>query len=146
MRTLAMLCVATALALPGVAAALDYRSVAEATVLYDTPSAQGKKLFVVTKGTPLEVVVGLDQWVKVRDSAGTIAWIARKALSAQHTVIVTAPTADVRQQADAAAPLAFQAAHDVVLEMLDKNAAGWVKVRHRDGSTGYVRATDVWGE
>jgi len=22
----------------------------------------------------------------------------------------------------------------------------WVKVRHRDGSTGFIKNTDVWGE
>jgi len=45
-----------------------------------------------------------------------------------------------------ASPLAFSAARDLVLEMLDKSTTGWVKVKHRDGTQGFVRATDVWGE
>lgn len=145
MRSHALLAAAL-LVLPGVAAALDYRSVSETAVLYDTPSIQGKKLFVISRGTPLEVIVGLDQWIKIRDSVGSIAWIPRKSVSAQRTVIVTAQTAEIRQQADAASPVAFQAAKDVVLDFLDKTASGWVKVRHRDGSLGYVRATDIWGD
>ncbi|MFM7484790.1 MAG: SH3 domain-containing protein, partial [Burkholderiaceae bacterium] len=24
--------------------------------------------------------------------------------------------------------------------------SSWVKVRHRDGETGYAKASDVWGE
>jgi SH3-like domain-containing protein len=147
MRPYGFLLAAFAIAAPGVASALDYRSVSEVAVLYDAPSVKGKKLWVIQRGTPVEVVISLDQWIKVRDMTGTIAWIERKSLAGQRTVIVTSPTAEVRQQADAASPLAFTAAKDVVLDLVDKAPTnGWVKVKHRDGSQGYVRATDVWGE
>jgi len=139
-------CVAALALAPGLASALDYRSVAVAAPLFDTPSKQGKKEWVILKDTPVEVIVSLDQWVKVRDAAGTIAWMERKALSARRTVIVTGDNVPVRQQADVASPLAFTAARDLVLEMLDKSATGWIKVKHRDGTQGFVRATDVWGE
>ena len=33
----------------------------------------------------------------------------------------------------------------VVVEFVEPAAPGWAKVRHRDGPTGYVRATQVWG-
>jgi len=33
----------------------------------------------------------------------------------------------------------------VALEYLDKATTGWVKVRHRDGATGFIRSTQVWG-
>jgi len=40
--------------------ALDYVSVSSSSaILYDTPSLKGKKLFVVSKFTPLEKVVNL---------------------------------------------------------------------------------------
>ena len=146
MRTLALLLSAVALALPGAAAALDYRSLNQVGVMYDTPSIKGKKLWVVHRGTPVEAIISLDQWVKVRDAAGSIAWIERKALSATRTVIVTAASAEVRQKADAASPLAFTAGRDLVLEFVDKSSTGWVRVKHRDGASGYIRATDVWGE
>jgi hypothetical protein len=34
---------------------------------------------------------------------------------------------------------------NVLLELVDPEAGPWVRVRHRDGIAGYVRASDVWG-
>ncbi len=134
-------------ALPCAASALDYRSVSEVAVLYDAPSIKGKKLWVVQRGTPVEVIITIDKWTKVRDASGAITWIERKSLAAQRTLIVTAATAEVRQQPDPASPLAFTAAKDVVLDLADKTStASWIKVKHRDGTQGYIRATDVWGK
>lgn|SRR5574340_282415 len=127
------------------ALALEFRSVAEATLLYDAPSQRATPLFVVRRGTPVEVVVAVAGWVKVRDATGGIAWIDGKALSDKRMVIVTAPRAQVRGTPDAAAPLLFEADKDVVLELLEAAPPGWAKVRHRDGQTGYVRLNEVWG-
>ena len=44
--------------------ALDYRSVNEAAVLFDAPSQKAKPLFVIAAGTPVEVVVSIDAWVR----------------------------------------------------------------------------------
>ena len=53
------------------AAALDFRAVADpVAILYDAPSAKSGKLYVVNKGYPLEVVVTVEGWVKVRDANG----------------------------------------------------------------------------
>jgi len=137
---------ATGLALSGGALALDYRSVSVPVALfYDVPSAQGKKLFMVKEGTPLEVLVQVEGWTKVRDAEGTIAWIDRNALAARRTLVVTAPMADVRQSASAESPLVFQAEKWVILELLEAAPMGWAKVKHRDGASGYVRITQVWG-
>ncbi len=137
---------ATGLALSGGALALDYRSVSVPVALfYDAPSAQGKKLFMVKEGTPLEVLVQVEGWTKVRDAEGTIAWIDRNALAARRTLVVTAPMADVRQSASAESPLVFQAEKWVILELLEAAPMGWAKVKHRDGASGYVRITQVWG-
>jgi SH3-like domain-containing protein len=57
--------------------AADYRVTAEApTVLYDAPSAKARPQFVFGRDVPLEVLVGVDGWTKVRDVGGTIGWIA----------------------------------------------------------------------
>jgi SH3-like domain-containing protein len=145
MRLSRFLLTALAITLPGMASALDFRSVGEVAVLYDAPSTKGQKLWIIARGTPVEVVISLDKWVKVRDASGTIAWIERASLADQRTVIVTAATAEVRQAANASSPLVFSASKDVVLTLLDNPNTGWIKVKHRDGSTGYIRASDVWG-
>ncbi|WP_374479760.1 SH3 domain-containing protein [Zoogloea sp.] len=127
------------------AGASDFRSLAEPAILYDAPSKQGKPMFVIQRYTPVEAVVNIDRWVKVRDPAGSMLWLERRQLSEKRTVIVTAARADIRQKPDSAAPLAFEAVKDVVLELTDKPADGWVKVKHRDGTVGFVRANQVWG-
>ncbi|MCG6874703.1 MAG: SH3 domain-containing protein [Betaproteobacteria bacterium] len=129
----------------GAAAAGDYRSIAEPAVLYDAPSLRATKLYVIGRQVPVELIASDGTWVKVRDVSGELAWIDKKALSENRTVVVTAPVADVREKADDQAPLAFRAQQGVLLELLDMDLIGWVHVRHRDGATGYVRLSEVWG-
>jgi len=134
------------LATTGSAHAIDYVSVADSTaILYDAPSLMAKKIFVVSRYMPLEPVVNLDKWVKARDSSGKLAWIEKSALSSKRFVVVTAALATVREAPEAGAKVAFQVRQQVVLEWLESTGSGWLKVRHQDGATGYVSATDVWG-
>ena len=131
----------------GSAHALNYASVADSSaILYDAPSLKANKIFVVNRYLPLEQVVSLDDWAKVRDSSGSLAWIEKRALSNKRFVAVMAPLAMVHQTADADAPVAFNASQGVALEWLESSGTGWVKVRHPDGMTGYVRASEVWGD
>ena len=130
----------------GTGAAADFRSVAEnAAVLYDAPSAKAKKLYVVSHGYPVEVLVVVEGWSKVRDAAGELTWIESKQLSDKRTVMVRMPIAQVREAADDSAPVAFQAQQNVLLELLEVASGGWLRVRHRDGQSGYVRVAQVWG-
>ncbi|EXI78058.1 MAG: SH3 domain protein [Candidatus Accumulibacter appositus] len=142
-RSLAVLLAAGLAVLP--ALAVEFRTVATATVLYDAPSPRGKKLFVIKRDTPVELVVLLEGWAKVRDSEGGMAWLESKYLAMRHSVVVTAPRAQIRQSADESADLVFEAERNVALDYLEAAASGWVKVRHRDGASGYVRADQIWG-
>ena len=131
------------------AAASEFRATTEVAVLYDAPSVKGKPLFVIGRDYPLEVVVSLDAWLKVRDAGGTVAWVERKAVSERRTLVVRTPVAEILASPDAAAPVVFKAEQNVLLELIEPapGAAmpGWVKVRHRDGQTGFVRIAQVWG-
>jgi len=136
---------AVAACLAMAASAAEFRSVAEnAAVLYDAPSAKSKKLYVVGRGYPLEVVVVVEGWTKVRDASGDLTWIESRLLGDKRTVLVTAPLAQVREAADDGAPVVFQAQQSVLLELLDVTG-GWLRVRHGDGQAGYVRVSQVWG-
>ena len=127
--------------------AADFRSVQEnAAVLYDAPSRQATPLFVVSRSYPLEVIVNLEAWVKVRDHAGALTWIEKKSLSDKRTVLVTAPSVEVRQRAEDGAPAVFSAAQNVALELVEIAPNGWLRVRHNDGAAGFVRAASVWGD
>lgn len=130
----------------GAARAADFWSIAEnAAVLYDAPSARAKKLYVIGGGYPVEVIVVIERWVKIRDASGELAWIESKDLNARRTVMVKARLADIRQAADEQAPLVFQAEQSVLLDLIELTGTGWARVTHRDGQGGYVKLSQVWG-
>lgn len=144
-KWLTLLVPASLAMLSATAFAIEFRSVDSATVLYDAPSVKGKPLYVIKRFTPVEPVVSLEGWTKVRDAEGGLAWIEKKHLTEQRTVLVTAGRAQVRREANEDAPLAFEADKAVALELLEPVVSGWAKVRHRDGQSGFVRASQVWG-
>ena len=127
------------------ATAQEFRSVTEpAVILYDAPSTKAQKLFVLSQGYPVEVVVKLEAWIKVRDDTGEFAWIEKSRLSERHTVMVKVASAEARQAANENSPVVFTAEKNVLLELVD-SAMGWAKVRHRDGATGFVKVSQLWG-
>ena len=128
------------------AIAAEFRALGDKpTILYDAPSTRADRLFVASRGYPFEVLVKLDNWTKVRDANGEVAWVENGALGARATVLVTVPLADVRGAANAQSPLVFEAYKQVLLDVVDAPADGWVKVRHRDGQQGFIRVAHVWG-
>ena len=127
-------------------AALEYLSMAEnAVIMYNAPSIKADKLYVASRYLPVEAVVRVEGWVKVRDSTGALTWVEQKVVSDKRFVVVIEQQAQVYQAADINSKLVFQVQKDVVLEWLENSVNGWAKVRHRDGQTGYVKTTQVWG-
>ena len=127
--------------------AVEYRAVGDTpAILYDAPAVRGKKLFVAPRGMPFEVVVTIEGWVKVRDRSGDMAWLERRLVSERRTVVSVA-AAQVREKPDEASAVVLEVAGDVVLDLVDAapGAAGWVRVRHRDGAAGFVRVAQIWG-
>lgn len=133
------------LALAPAAWAIDYLSLAEPAAMYDAPSQKAKPLFAVASGTPVEAVVTLDAWVKVRDAKGDLAWIEKRLLSQKRTVMVRAERAQVRVQADDQSAVTFEAERDVVLDWVEPGPLGWTRVKHRDGQSGFIKTTQIWG-
>jgi SH3-like domain-containing protein len=127
-------------------AAFDFKSVGAApAILYDAPSVKGGKLYVAPRGMPVEVVLSYGEWVKVRDIGGDMAWTEAKLLSARRNVIVRNANAKVRATADEAGATLMTADKGVLLELVDPQASTWIKVRHKDGIAGFIKAADVWG-
>jgi len=128
------------------AGAAEFRSVAEnAVVLYDAPSAKAKKRYILGRGYPVEIVVVVEGWTKIRDAGGELAWIETRSLSERRSVMVKTTLADVRTAAEDKAPLAFQAEQNVLLDLNELTGTGWARVTHRDGQTGYIKVSVVWG-
>jgi SH3-like domain-containing protein len=128
------------------ASAFDFKTVGAAPViLYDAPSLKGGKLFVAPRGMPVEVVLTYGEWVKVRDASGDLAWTEARGLSPKRNVVVRSAAARLRAAPDESAAPVLNAEKGVLLELVDPQATSWVKVRHKDGIIGFVKAIDVWG-
>lgn len=144
---LRFLSVLAASAAPAMASAqaIEFRSLGEEAVVRDTPSPQGRQLFVLRAGTPLEIIVTQDGWVRVRDPEGSLSWIEGHVLVPRRTVMVSVERASIRREAREDAAVSFEATRNVVLDLVEPAAVGWARVRHRDGVEGYVRVSEVWG-
>lgn len=138
---------------PALGQAAEYRSTSEpATVLYDAPSSKARPMFVYGRDVPVEVLVGVEGWTKIRDAGGTIGWMQSKSLGDKRVVVVRTPMGDVRAKPEDSAPIVFRAEQNVILDVAETAsspsavaAPGWVHVRHRDGASGYIRLSQVFG-
>ena len=130
----------------GAAGAAEFGSVGTpGAILYDAPSDGARKVAVAPRGMPVELLSLLDRWVKVRDLTGQVLWIARGDVARERTVIASM-TATVRAAPEESAELVLRAERGVVFQLLDPApVSGWVRVRHQDGSSGFVRVREVWG-
>ena len=140
-------CFLAIMLMPAMASALEFKSVAvPKVILYDAPSTYAKKTLLLTQQYPVEVIVNLGDWIKVRDAEGSINWVEAKQLSDKRTVIVRNNQAEIRQAPDTASSLIATLEKDIVLEVVDaKLNNGWLKVKHRDGATGYMLISSTWG-
>lgn len=147
MKSAALLAAVAAAMLAPVASAADFKSVGAApAIMYDAPSEKGRKVFIAPRGMPVEVVLSYGDWTKVRDVSGDLSWVEARSLDARRHVVVNVAGGKVRGAADEASPVVFTADRGVLLELAEPISSGWLKVRHRDGQGGYIRAADVWGD
>lgn len=124
----------------------EYRSVGPSPVImYDTPTFHGIKKYVAPAGMPLEVIFTQGAWCRVRDASGEFTWVEAKDLVARRNLVVKVTNARIRATPEESATMLFSADKHVLLEMAEPPMGVWVKVKHRDGQTGFVRITDVWG-
>ncbi len=126
--------------------AADFRSILPVkAITYDAPSSASKKLYIMHHGYPVEIIVNLGEWVKVRDQRSGLSWVAGKDLATKRTVVVTDNT-EIKEAENAESKLLATVEKDVVLDLVSaKINRGWVRVKHRDGITGYIQSSAIWG-
>ena len=115
--------------------------------LHEAPSGSTKKAFIVTKGYPLEVIVSLKEWKKVKDHEGLINWIKTSDLSSKRTVLNLKGDNSIYLEPSSASPILAKVNENVTLELLDaKKIDDWVKVYSKVSDIeGFIKATDLWG-
>ena len=125
----------------------EFRSVSVSkTILYEAPSATTKRIYLVSEGYPLEVIVNLGDWLKVRDPYGTLSWVESKNLQSKRTVIVKVDKANIFKEPELKSALLANIEKDVVIELSDPLiTSGWIKVRYQQDLDGYIQASQVWG-
>lgn len=125
----------------------EFRSVSiSKTILYEAPSATTKRVYLVSDGYPLEVIVNLGDWLKVRDPYGTLSWVESKNLQSKRTVIVKVDKANIFKEPELKSALLANIEKDVVIELSDPLiTSGWIKVRYQQDLDGYIQASQVWG-
>lgn len=143
---LAWLCLGFSLCFTIHAQAAEFRSIAPLkAITYDAPSVESSKLYIMQQGYPVEVIVNLGAWVKVRDQRSGLSWIEGKDLDNKRMVLVT-DNADIKAAESAEAKLLATVEKDVVLELLSPNInRGWGRVKHQDGIAGYIQSSAIWG-
>ena len=125
----------------------EFRSVSVSkTILYEAPSATTKRVYLVSEGYPLEVIVNLGDWLKVRDPYGTLSWVESKNLQSKRTVIVKVDKANIFKEPELKSALLANIEKDVVIELSDPLiTSGWIRLRYQQDLDGYIQASQVWG-
>ncbi len=115
-------------------------------IVFDAPSVKAAKTFILVRQQPVEVLVKLDKWIKIRDADNTVGWVESSAVELKRRAQVSAAFADIRTMPNPASSLVFEAQRAVILDVTGAATDGWVPVRHRDGQQGFVRKSQVWGD
>ena len=76
---------------------------------------------------------------------GKVSALENVSLTDRRWVVVTSALAEARAQARSNAPVVFEARKGVVLELSGPPVDGFAPIRHRDGASGFVAISQLWG-
>jgi len=120
-------------------------SVARAKVnMRSGPGTSYAILWELGYGYPLKVIGKKGNWVKVSDFEGDSGWISRNLVSHKAHFIVKKERVNIRSGPGKKYRIVGQANYGVVLRTL-KRGKNWVKVKHENGLTGWVKRGLLWG-
>ena len=113
------------------------------------PSTQEPIIWELGKGFPLQVIGSKGSWLKVSDFENDVGWVYKKLVSRKpHLVVKTNRNSSVRVNIRSGPGTKYEivgkAEYGVVFETLERKA-DWVKVRHEEGLTGWIKRSLLWG-
>ncbi len=113
-------------------------------VIYDGPSEDAAPRYLLGKGYPLVVISETSDWLTVCMHDGTSGHVHRRDTRPGDNVVALQPTA-VREQPNPSGTVVIRAGRELLLSNTGDVISGWLPVRHASGTSGFVRAVDVWG-
>jgi SH3-like domain-containing protein len=96
------------------------------------------------RGLPVQVVAETGEWRRICDPDGGLAWVHRRTTDGHRALMRTraGPASIFDHPSDRAAVTAYLAPRAIAA--VDRCAKDWCKI-HVGGTSGWVRAADVWG-
>lgn len=132
------------------AAAIEMVSVSgENVYMRNGPGQNQAMLWELSKGFPLMVIGADGKWLKIEDFEGDVGWVHKDLVDKTPHLIVKVSknfgkTVNMRSGPGKNYRVTGKAAYGVVFKTLEhKNS--WVKVRHENGMTGWVKRSLLWG-
>jgi len=107
------------------------------------PNTSDEVLWEVFRGFPLEVLDKKGDWTHVVDFEGDKGWIYTPLLSDEHTVIVKVNTANMRIGPGQNYEIVATVKYGVVFKPIGSDG-DWIKVKHADGTTGWIFKDLLW--
>lgn len=92
---------------------------------------------------PVRVIETYPNWRKIEDPDGTKGWVQANLLSDARTALVTGGVRELREAADASAPVVWRAEPGVV-GRISQCARGWCLFDAK-GRAGFIQVAHIWG-
>jgi SH3-like domain-containing protein len=108
------------------------------------PGTRFEAIWTLIRGYPLRVIGSRGRWLKVRDFEGDHGWVFRSLTGRTPYHVVKAQVANLRAQPSTRSRVLGRLSYGDILRTLGRRA-GWVRVRHEDGTRGWVARNLLWG-
>lgn len=139
-----LLLLAALLFLATAAQAAEYASIEKDGVnIRSGPGTEKEILWEVFKGFPVEVLQRQDKWAQIADFEGDKGWIYAPLLAKSKTVIVRRDNINLRVGPGTNYEVVATVKYGVVFTPLEREG-DWVKVKHADGTTGWLHDSLFW--
>jgi len=107
------------------------------------PSTKNEILWEVFKDFPLQIIDKKGDWLKTKDFEGDTGWIFKNLVIHKKRVIVRVNTANMRIGPGKNYELSATVKYGVVFTPIEKEN-DWIKVKHEDGTVGWLFKKLLW--
>ena len=107
------------------------------------PGSNHKIIWEVEKYYPVVVLGSSGEWVKFSDFEKDQGWMHRSLLADIKTVITSRENCNIRSGPGTKYKIVMTVESGVPFKVL-KTQGRWMKIKHKDGLTGWIHASLVW--